>query len=52
MNLLGASIQQVDGAAHVQLDYNQGLLVLHPDILLSGARLSGAMAYNNLHASK
>ena len=43
---LGASLQvyEHDGAAHAVLDDRAGLLVLHPDLLLSGAcTCSGAL---------
>lgn len=39
LHVMGAPVELApDGSAHVVCDYDQGLVVLHPDVLLAGAR--------------
>lgn len=42
VNLLGEPYT-LDGVDHVDCDYNGGMLVLHPDILLSGTTVTSAL---------
>eukprot|EP00891_Asterochloris_glomerata_P005487 jgi/Astpho2/5487/Aster-x0254 len=38
-----ADAQMHEGQWHATCDYQSGFLVLHPDLLLSGTRISGSM---------
>ncbi|KAL0046566.1 hypothetical protein WJX82_003944 [Trebouxia sp. C0006] len=42
VNLLAEKVQEGDGVLHAVCNFEAGMVILHPDLLLSGTRVSGS----------